>query len=129
MVMFEKKRLLDLTKNHILYDAGVKKIMRYQQYFAIQKIFERISKEEKTKRGIKRQGGIVWHTQGSGKSLTMVMFVKALIENPNIINPRILVVTDRRDLDRQIKTTFENSGLKKDVIQAKSGEHLLGLIR
>jgi len=129
MAMFDKTRLLDLTKNHILYDAGIKKIMRYQQYFAVQKILKRIKKKEERKKGIKREGGIVWHTQGSGKSLTMVMFVKALIENPDIINPRILVVTDRRDLDRQIKTTFKNSGLKKDVIQAKSGEHLLDLIR
>ncbi|MFH1900580.1 MAG: HsdR family type I site-specific deoxyribonuclease [Patescibacteria group bacterium] len=129
MLMFGKGRLLDLTKNHILYDAGIKKIMRYQQYFAIQKILDRIDEKEDSKKGNKRKGGIVWHTQGSGKSLTMVMFVKALIENPNIINPRILVVTDRRDLDRQIKTTFENSGLKKDVIQAKSGEHLLSLIK
>ena len=129
MMMFGKARLLDLTKNHILYDAGIKKIMRYQQYFAIQKILNRIDEKEDTKKGSKRKGGIVWHTQGSGKSLTMVMFVKALIENPNIINPRVLIVTDRRDLDRQIKTTFENSGLKKNVIQAKSGEHLIDLLR
>ena len=128
MAMFNKARLLDLTKNHILYDAGIKKIMRYQQYFAIQKILDRVGKKEDRHKGTKRKGGIVWHTQGSGKSLTMVMFVKALIENPDIINPRVLVVTDRRDLDRQIKITFENSGLKKDVIQAKSGEHLLSLI-
>ena len=129
MLMFEKSRLLDLTKNHILYDADIKKIMRYQQYFAIQKMLKRIDEKEISKKGNKRKGGIVWHTQGSGKSLTMVMFVKALIESSNIINPRVLIVTDRRDLDRQIKTTFENSGLKKDVIQAKSGEHLISLLR
>ena len=129
MAIFEKARLLDLAKNHILYDAGVKKVMRYQQYFAVSKILKRVSEKEKTKKGIKRKGGIIWHTQGSGKSLTMVTFVKALIENPDIINPRVLVVTDRRDLDRQIRDTFKNNGLKKDVIQAKSGEHLLGLIR
>jgi len=127
--LFDKARLLDLTKNYILYDAGVKKIMRYQQYFAINKILKRIAEEESGIKGIKRKGGIVWHTQGSGKSLTMVMLVKALIENPNIINPRVLIVTDRRDLDRQIKGTFENSGLKKDVVQAKSGENLVDLIK
>lgn len=127
--LFEKERLLDLAKNYILYDAGVKKIMRYQQYFAIKKMAGRIEEIEKGVNGKRRKGGIVWHTQGSGKSLTMVMFVKALIENPQIINPRILVVTDRKDLDRQIKTTFQNSGLKKDIIQATSGEHLLGLIK
>lgn len=59
----------------------------------------------------------------------MVMFVRALIEDPNIINPRVLIVTDRKDLDRQIKATFVNAGLKKEVIQAKSGENLLELIR
>ena len=128
-LLFEKSRLLDLTKNYIIYDAGVKKIMRYQQYFAIQKIFKRISNEEDGVKGKKRQGGLVWHTQGSGKSLTMVMFVKALIESPHIANSRILIVTDRKDLDRQIKTTFQNSGLKKETIQARSGEHLISLIK
>ena len=128
-LLFNKDRLLDLTKNYILYDAGIKKVMRYQQYFAIKKMFERIGEAEGGIKGERRKGGIVWHTQGSGKSLTMVMFVKALIENPHIVNPRVLIVTDRKDLDRQIKTTFQNSGLKKDTIQAKSGEHLLDLIK
>jgi type I restriction enzyme R subunit len=59
----------------------------------------------------------------------MVMFVKALIEDPNIQNPRIIIVTDRKDLDKQIKDTFHNCGLKKDVIQAKSGEDLWKLIQ
>ncbi len=127
-LLFEKSRLLDLTKNYIIYDAGVKKIMRYQQYFAIQKMLKRISEKAEGEQGEKRKGGLVWHTQGSGKSLTMVMFVKALIENPDIVNPRILIVTDRKDLDRQIKTTFQNSGLKKDVIQTRSGNHLIELI-
>ena len=75
------------------------------------------------------EGGIIWHTQGSGKSLTMVMFVRALIEDPAITNPRVLIVTDRRDLDRQITSTFKNVGLKKKVTQATSGRHLLKLIR
>ncbi len=128
-MLFDKHRMLDLTKNYILYDAGVKKIMRYQQYFAIQKMLERVEEKEDGMKGEKRKGGLVWHTQGSGKSLTMVMFVKALIENPQIANPRVLIVTDRKDLDRQIKTTFQNSGLKKDIIQAKSGSHLIKLIK
>jgi type I restriction enzyme R subunit len=129
VAFFNKNRLLDLAKNFILYDAGVKKVMRYQQYFAIKKILKHVETKETGKHGEKRQGGVVWHTQGSGKSLTMVMFVKALIEDPNIINPRVLIVTDRKDLDRQIKTTFVNAGLKKEVIQAKSGGHLLNLIK
>ncbi len=127
-LLFTKDRLLDLTKNYILYDAGVKKVMRYQQYFAIKKMLLRIEETEDGIKGERRKGGMIWHTQGSGKSLTMVMFVKALIENPHIVNPRVLIVTDRKDLDRQIKTTFQNSGLKKDVIQTTSGEHLINLI-
>lgn len=128
--LFEPKRLLDLTKNYILFDAGIKKLSRYQQYFAIHKMLERISEEETTEKGLtRRKGGLVWHTQGSGKSLTMVMFVKALIENPHISNPRVIIVTDRKDLDRQIKDTFKNCNLKKDVVQATSGQHLLDLIK
>jgi len=127
--LLRRERILDISKNYILYDGGVKKVMRYQQIFAIKRSLQRIKHVEKTKSGERREGGILWQTQGSGKSLTMVMFVKALIEDPEIKNPRILVVTDRRDLDRQIKGTFENAGLKKEIIQAKSGNHLLRLIR
>jgi type I restriction enzyme R subunit len=128
--LFEPNRLLDLTKNYILFDAGVKKLSRYQQYFAIHKMLNRIDEEETTERGLtRRKGGLVWHTQGSGKSLTMVMFVKALIENPHISNPRVIIVTDRKDLDKQIKDTFKNCNLKKEVIQATSGQHLLDLIK
>lgn len=129
IALFDKTRLLDLAKNYILYDAGKKKIMRYQQYFAIKKILQRIEQTEKTSNGQRRQGGIVWHTQGSGKSLTMVMFVRALIEDPTIINPRIIIVTDRVDLDKQINGTFENAGLKKNVERATSGEDLLKHIK
>jgi type I restriction enzyme R subunit len=93
-------------------------------------MMERISKVETTPAGITRRcGGLLWHTQGSGKSLTMVMFVKALIEHPHIINPRVIIVTDRKDLDRQIKDTFKNCNLKKEVIQATSGQNLLDLIK
>lgn len=128
--LFEPKRLLDLTKNYILFDAGVKKLSRYQQYFAIHKMLKRIEEEETTEQGItRRKGGLVWHTQGSGKSLTMVMFVKALIEDPHILNPRVIIVTDRRDLDKQIKDTFKNCNLKKDVVQATSGQNLIDLIQ
>jgi type I restriction enzyme R subunit len=127
--ILRKERLLDLVKNFILFDAGKKIIMRYQQYFAIKKMLLRISQLEEQTTGQKRRGGILWHTQGSGKSLTMVMFVKALIEDTEIQNPRVLVVTDRKDLDRQIKGTFENAGLKKEIKQATSGEDLLYLIQ
>ena len=129
VALFEPSRLLDLTKNYILFDAGIKKLSRYQQYFAIHKMLKRVEEEEVTDRGIsRRKGGLVWHTQGSGKSLTMVMFVKALIEDPNILNPRVIIVTDRKDLDKQIKDTFKNCNLKKEVVQATSGQHLIDLI-
>lgn len=128
--LFEPARLLDLTKNYILFDAGIKKLSRYQQYFAIQKMLERVSHIDLTMPDvIRREGGLVWHTQGSGKSLTMVMFVKALIENPHISNPRVIIVTDRRDLDKQIRDTFKNCNLKKEVIQANTGQQLLDLIK
>lgn len=130
VALFEPARLLDLTKNYTVFDAGVKKISRYQQYFAIHKILERIDEHEDTESGKKkRRGGLVWHTQGSGKSLTMVMFVKALIENPHITNPRVIILTDRKDLDKQIKDTFNSCNLKKEVTQAISGEHLLDLLK
>lgn len=130
MELFEPARLLDLTKNYILFDAGVKKLSRYQQYFAIHKMLERVAETETSPSGItRRRGGLIWHTQGSGKSLTMVMFVKALIENPHINNPRVIIVTDRKDLDKQIKDTFKNCNLKKEVIQATSGQNLLDLIK
>ncbi len=128
--IFEPERLLDLTKNYILFDAGIKKLSRYQQYFAIHKMLERVAETEKTPVGItRRRGGLIWHTQGSGKSLTMVMFVKALIENPHITNPRVIIVTDRKDLDRQIRDTFRSCNLKKEVVQATSGQNLLELIK
>lgn len=127
--LFKFERLLDLCKNYVLYDAGVKKISRYQQYFAIHKMLGRIEEREVTKTGTKRMGGLVWHTQGSGKSLTMVMFVKALIEHPQIKNPRIIIVTDRRDLDKQISETFKGCNLKKDVYRTTTGKDLLKQIK
>jgi type I restriction enzyme R subunit len=129
LALMDKTRLLDLTKNYVIYDGVQKKVMRYQQYFAIHKALQRIEEKEPTTYGERRKGGIIWHTQGSGKSLTMVMFVRALIEDPRIVNPRVLIVTDRKDLDRQILGTFKNAGLKKKVKQATSGEHLLELIK
>ena len=124
--LFDKARFLDLCKNYVLFDAGVKKLARYQQYFAVKKIFDRIESGDPSQ---KREGGLVWHTQGSGKSLTMVMFVKALIDHPHIKNPRVILVTDRRDLDKQLGDTFKNCGLKKKVHRAKSGQDLLNKIK
>lgn len=119
-------RLLDLTRNFILYDGGVKKIARYQQYFAIKKTMAKLKTFDEFGR---RRGGLIWHTQGSGKSLTMVMLVKCLIDDPDIVLPRVLVVTDRRDLDKQISDTFAACNIKKDVKRAVNGNELLRLIR
>ena len=127
--MLRHDRVLDIMKNFVFYDGAVKKVARYQQYFAIKRMLDRIQQIEPTEHGTRHKGGIVWHTQGSGKSLTMVLFVRALIEQADITNSRILMVTDRVDLDKQIKKTFKNAGLKKEVKQMTSGVDLLEHIK
>lgn len=122
--LLEPERLLDLVRNFIVYDNGIKKITRYQQYFAIKKTIAKIQTMDENG---KRCGGLIWHTQGSGKSLTMVMLVKNLIEM--IGNPRVIVVTDRRDLDVQIRDTFSACNIKKGVQQATSCNDLLKKIK
>lgn len=117
------KRLLDLTYNFILYDNGEKKLCRYQQYFAVKNTLQKISKVQADG---KRPGGVIWHTQGSGKSLTMVMLAQLIALNPAIKNPKILLVTDRVDLDDQITKTFEKC--HKEVENASTGRHLLELL-
>ena len=114
--------LLDIIRNFIVYDNNIKKIARYKQYYAIKRTLERVKPLENGK----RKGGLIWHTQGSGKSLTMVMLVKNLIEQVN--NPRVIVVTDRIQLDGQIRDTFAACNIKKGVVQAKSANHLRELI-
>lgn len=121
--LLSPSRLLDLVRNFIIYDNGIKKITRYQQYFAIKKTLQKIKNCDENGR---RRGGLIWHTQGSGKSLTMVMLVKNLIEK--VKNPRVIVVTDRTDLDIQIRDTFAACNIKKDVVQATSCKNLLELI-
>lgn len=117
------ERLLDLAWRFIVYDAGEKKVARYQQYFTVNSILERVRKIGPDG---KRQGGVVWHTQGSGKSLTMVMLAKSLALETAIENPVIVLVTDRVDLDEQIKKTFHQCGL--EPVQAQTGKHLTRLI-
>lgn len=126
--MLRPERILDIVRNFVFYDGLYKKVARYQQYFAVKKTLRQI-KTMDPKNPERRKGGIIWHTQGSGKSLTMVMLVRALIEDEEIENPRVIIVTDRIDLDRQIKDTFENGGLKKDIIRTVSGEDLLRRIK
>ena len=119
----EKQRLLDLIYNFTLYDDGVKKVARYQQYFAVNDTLRRVTRFDKAG---KRKGGVIWHTQGSGKSLTMVMLASMIASHPDIPNPKIVLVTDRIDLDDQISQTFRKC--KKEVRQATTGSKLTELL-
>ncbi len=117
-------RLLNLIYGYIIFDNGTKKIARYQQYFAVKATLDRV---KQIRGDSSRQGGMIWHTTGSGKSLTMVMLAKALaLEKKTILNPKIILVNDRIDLDKQLKDTFKNCGAQ--VTQAKSGQDLLELV-
>lgn len=120
--LLRPERLLELTYGYIVFDAGVRKIARYQQYYAVKRTIERVLP---LREGV-RQGGVIWHTTGSGKSLTMVMLAKALTLHPAISNPRVIIVTDRVDLDDQIWRTFGACG--KTAEKANTGEHLVRLI-
>lgn len=119
----ERERLLDIIRNFTIYDEGIKKIARYQQYFAVKETIERVSNFDNTG---KRKGGVIWHTQGSGKSLTMVMLAQMIAQSKEIKNPKIILVTDRIDLDRQISETFKKC--QKEVVQARTGTHLTELL-
>lgn len=117
------RRLLEMAFEFTVFDGGVRKIARYQQFFAVKKIIERVKQRDAEGR---RQGGIVWHTQGSGKSLTMVMLARALALDADIRTPRVVLVTDRVDLDKQLGNTFAACGLAPE--RAETGRHLLELI-
>ena len=116
------ERLLELIFHFTIYDAGIKKLARYQQYFTVKQTVERV----KTIEAGHRNGGVVWHTQGSGKSLTMVMLAQKIAQEPSIRNPRIVLVTDRTDLDSQITKTFRKCG--KEVENATTGQRLVELL-
>lgn len=116
-------RFMELVFKFTLYDAGIKKIARYQQFSAVKNSLDRI--KEYNNDG-QRKGGVIWHTQGSGKSLTMVMLAKSIALERGIPNSRIIIVTDRIDLDKQISATFHACG--KEAIRAKSGNHLIELL-
>ena len=90
--MCSKERLLELIHDFMVFDAGVKKTARHNQYFGVKAAQERVAK---------REGGIIWHTQGSGKSLTMVWLAKWIREHQN--DARVLIITDRTELDEQIE--------------------------
>lgn len=111
--LFYKKRFLDLIHNFVIFDKGIKKVCRYNQYYAIKRAQNRLIK--------KKRGGIIWHTQGSGKSLSMVWLSKWILAN----NPdaRVLVITDREELDEQIEKTYK--GVDVNVVRTKSGKDLI----
>jgi len=117
------ERLLELAWKFTIFDGGIKKVARYQQYFVIQSTLNRVKHFDTTGT---RKGGVIWHTQGSGKSLTMVMLARNLALDPEIINPRIVLVTDRDDLDKQLGNTFAACGLEAN--RATSGRNLLELV-
>ncbi|MGL5486643.1 MAG: type I restriction endonuclease, partial [Shewanella sp.] len=108
----DKWRFLELIHNFIVFDSGVKKTCRHNQYFGV----------TAAKRFIERhEGGIIWHTQGSGKSLTMVWLAKWIREN--VADSRVLIITDRTELDEQIEKVF--AGVEEDILRTKSGADLV----
>ncbi len=118
------ERLLEMSFGFIVFDVDGKKIARYQQFFLVRSAMKRIKQTDNAGR---RTGGIVWHTQGSGKSITMVMLARALSLDPELTNPRLILVTDRKDLDRQLGNTFAACGLDKE--RATSGRNLVRHIK
>lgn len=120
--MVSKQNLLDLIQTFIVFEVDgartYKKIARYPQFIAVNRAIERIRSKQHAKRG-----GVVWHTQGSGKSLTMVFLAVKLRLLSAAANPTLLVVTDRKDLDNQIAATFQRCGFPNPV-QARNVKHL-----
>lgn len=119
-----KERILELARTFSLFDDGKRKIARHQQFFGVKAVIEQMKQRDTEGR---RKGGMVWHTQGSGKSLTMVMLGKALSLDREFENPRLIIVTDRTELDVQIKQTFQNCD--RLVRHAGTGAELLAMIK
>lgn len=131
--MFPKERLLDIIRNFIVFQdiqgKTVKIIAGYHQYFAVRKAVERTKEALKEK---SRKVGVVWHTQGSGKSLSMVFYSGIVVSDPEFENPTIVVLTDRNDLDNQLFGTFCASSkllLRQTPKQAESRENLKELLK
>lgn len=117
------ERLIELAGHFILYEGGEKKIARYQQYYAVKRTMRRLTAD--VGEGA-RPSGVIWHSQGSGKSLTMVLIASAIAQRREIENPRIILVTDRIDLDKQLASTFLRCGLEPR--RATSGADLRRLV-
>ena len=112
---FNKKRLLEMIHDFLVFDAGVKKVCRPNQYFAVKAAQPRCKKKE---------GGVIWEAQGSGKSLIMVWLAEWIHEN--IDNSRVVIITDREELDEQISDGFKDTG--ETIARAKSGAGLIGML-
>ena len=110
-----KERLLEILHNFIVFDAGVKKICRHNQYFGVQAAQQRVER---------REGGIIWHTQGSGKSLTMVWLAKWIREH--VTDGRVLIITDRTELDEQIEKVFK--GISENIYRTERGADLVRVL-
>lgn len=113
--MCRKDRLLELIHDFVVFDAGTKKLPRVHQYFGVKAAQEHASR---------RDGGIIWHTQGSGKSIVMVLLAKWILENNP--NARIVVITDRDELDKQIEGVF--GGVGEAIERCGSGRHLMEIL-
>lgn len=121
--LFSRERVFELIRYFILFDANVKKVCRYQQFFAVREIMKTIAESDEQGN---RQSGVIWHTQGSGKSLTMVMLAKYILMELKDFHPRVVIVTDRKELDAQIAATFAHTRLTP--ARATSGRHLVELV-
>ena len=121
--LFSRERVFELIRYFILFDANVKKVCRYQQFFAVREIMKTIAESDEHDN---RQSGVIWHTQGSGKSLTMVMLAKYILMELKDCHPRVVIVTDRKELDAQIAATFAHTRLTP--ARATSGRHLVELV-
>ena len=110
-----KERLLEILHDFLVFDAGVKKVCRHNQYFGVKAAQTRVNR---------REGGILWHTQGSGKSLIMVWLAKWIREH--VTDSRVLLITDRTELDEQIETVFK--GVSEDIHRTRSGADLVRVL-
>ncbi|MFC1513019.1 type I restriction endonuclease subunit R [Thermodesulfobacteriota bacterium] len=111
-LLCNKARLLEIIHDFVVFDAGTKKTCRHNQYFGVQAARQHVQR---------RQGGIIWHSQGSGKSLTMVWLAKWIREN--VTDARVLIITDRTELDEQIEKVF--TGVDEEICRTRSGADLV----
>src|SRR4030065_461283 len=110
--MGEKRRLIELMHDFVLFDGGIKKLPRVHQYFGVKAAQAHVRQ---------KQGGIIWHTQGSGKSIVMVLLAKWILENNP--NARVVLITDRDELDKQIERVFTETG--EPIKRTTSGSDLM----